>query len=397
MKGKGNMRRNIYTILFTVIIASIFIGCTETPLFYTIENETEVEDGSLDNTITFTNLGTFDSNYVGAGKKLWYRPTSGGSWSKLSLPSGYDGTNAGVSSMIIIGATLYVSVYTSPQASSAIYSKASIAAGWNQLVDNADKDSRTGYSIYRLFDSGGGFLYINRLEYLIYDEFGHEEIIASKLFSGTLTNATIVNVNNKTDLGNGFIKGMISNALIYNEFTDSKLQGTLCTRISAQDYDIDATSPESDENYFAIGEGNSYIFLSVKDTDGTNPLYYKIGGVWTQLTGLPEDDALISSFCYINDLVTNTFIVGTTDYVSSSSLYYADGYYQIDTTSTPTISDNSFSDSSNYTTTDDDLRYATINQFYFDTTGTDTLFALTQGHGVWQNKLSGTSRIWVWE
>ncbi len=386
-------------ILFIIIISASFLwSCTDQAggLFYSLEQETAISNGTLEKDITIGSMEKSGNYYLIATGEFQYRKVDADNDTEWSIcePAG-EYKDYLCYNMILTDGYTFASFF-STDGSDYILVKAdtsSIDSGlkWSSPLTVSDTAGTDEKVID--FTKAGSLLFLSTVDsssrYSIYSgpingfsETTPLEIIASDLTVGGELKADYdgseywIIFGNRLYSGDGTQSGTSNvTADVYSESESAYLKGDGFTGILCTDADPAAGT----EVYLTSEEG---VLLVRKN------------GAWEILENTYDDDGLFESLYGIKRFTVGTDI----DIILAAS---ESGYYEMDADNT--IENKSFispklaaSDLTNY------IQYSSIElsdsiilDFFVDeATDSEKVFALGYNSGLWKNSLQGTARFW---
>ncbi len=434
------------SIIFLPLLILIITACSETGIFYSLENETVlVDSNNLNNKTVFSNMVDADNYYIGNGGtalKYRFKVDDISSWSTLATPDDSYASDDINNSMVMVGDDLYISrssydgsnvvsgIYRLPNAKTLTTSNVTnvTSASWQTIVEDEVEKSASNpydYKIYKLHNAQAATLnclFINRLTYDMANSYSTPSLSNSTLYvTDTPTTISGNDVSNNTteitltdyfdfikdDEGNPILDGS-DIQYIYVEvdkITSGNFEYWMIINDSTNGRIIKAANVADESTIsFSLSIETDKILTDIfeYDTDtifasnSEGSYYYSIneGSTWTESTD-SKSGVKLNGFADIGTLASDNIIVGTTANTSGGT-----GYYQIDTTDPGVILDSgteegNFSEINNYNSSD--LSNASIAGFCFDDTNL-RLFAYTENYGVWLNfDVDDTATtLWNW-
>ncbi len=413
-------------IIFLLLLILIVTACSETGIFYSLENETVlVDNNNLNNKTVFSNMVVAGNYYIGnRGTAVMYRSNNAAddisSWSTLATPDDSYASDDINNSMVLLGTSdLYISrtSYDGSNVVSGIYRldlstftnlDNVTSASWQTIVENEVEKSASNpydYKIYKLHNAQAATLnclFINRLTYDMENTYSTPSLSNSTLYV-TDTPTTI----SGNDVSSGTTEITLTDYFDYVEEDPVKIYtyvevekitsgGTkfwMTINTSSKGQIISAVDT-GDISTLSFGISNSTNDTFIKDiyefnsdkifaSNSLGSYYYSAdgGSIWSTSSTV-QSGTYFYGFADISSFATNNIIVGTIANTSGGT-----GYYQIDTTSAGTMEavladTGNFSEINNYNSSD--LSDASIAGFCIDDTNL-RLFAYTENYGVWLN------------
>jgi len=409
-------------ILFMPFIVFLFLSCSGTAIFYTLENEEKVRDSNNFNSSTPVNhILPFSSGgsdyYITHGKQLWYSLAGSDQnpWQIAPLPSSYS-EHVSVPSIAAFGSRLYAVLSDYESDSAVTLGFYTSPDQQMQEVISYHREAGSGDNDFYFYDLAlfpvlNG-LYISKVKHSWNTQSSSSSsVVGCELYyygSGDYPDSTLDDAHKVTltGLSDPFvIKDMVSNGtetyLILNKTgsnVNSYRAGMLFMGVNSNPDSFSEVSMSTNYSYNRIYYSQSTLFISTRSDSRVHPILFKTGaGSWNSING--PDDIQFSSFLDISSIKDHTILVGTrADVISGSQTYYnGDGYYEIDLSdiANPVIRGNTFSSPTNYSSTD--LNSATIMDLFLDNKdGRSKIYASTSGTGLWMNKFSSNDNARIW-
>lgn len=418
--------------IFYISLILIMIGsCSETGLFYSLENEEVEEDNNdLNDSAQFENMidtdtsSTTDGYYIGnAGMTVYYRDKteSYSSWSSMTMPSSVASTefasDATTSSMVYISPYLYASriSHDGDDYVSGVF-RLDIDLTSNDPGDVSSSDwteieSYTGdeddYMYYKLF-TVNGIMYINALSkdddpddddnYTAYSTV----YTSSSPDTAASVSTNYTNINGYLDFGEDenddddivYTEEVIGVAfdsnstywLIYNNPHEDVEEGHAYFDSSSDFSSGSVSSTDTDymiTDIFAYSDSDSTNTdrILISDVEGSIYSYDVTNTGWDDDVDVDDADidCVFHGFADIDVLSSDMIIIGTTAYDSNEG----EGYFQLDMSDSTLTIDEDDEFSSNYSSSSS-LYDASITGFLMDENN-ERLFAYTEDEGVWLN------------
>ena len=395
--------KNIMLIITILLLVFLSFGCSDKELgiFYSIEQEREVEDNTIENDASIGDMVLFGESYYAAAGNLYTvnaesnfdyhtRASSEGKWSKDSnLPADKLCFSIGVTP--VDGSDALLGVFYAKNGDSAddpdshLYMKN--GSSWEIVTETEDMiiekfigTADCGFILSYTLDSS------NNRSYSI---FTIDDSLNLNEISSSLTTSSYFDLALDRDSGTSKYWIIYGPGLYTIPLTDL-LTGTL-TEEDSTFY----VGEETDDSDLLKGIYYSDIFNGLFLSKQSGAVYYRPDdGSWETL-----DDSLSTG---PGDFIDFTMLDGTEILLAGT----INGYYELDLTDGIT---GEFS-LPEYTAEQDsyltlDLRYSTVESFFThsftDTEGTERrlLFALTRNNGLWSNGYYDTSddteyRVW---
>ena len=368
---KKNTVLYIVAVLFLAVFSVMFSSCNQSDvgIFYGIETEEKIKDGSLTNSLTIGAMDKLGTElFIAAGKV--YKKTSGTSedWAKCSTPSGYD---LCTSLTVFEDTAIYAIWFDIDDADTALFSSADgntwtkVAAAFSgdlSLVKSAHSAANDGVMVVSTVTGSNTGIYYTTQD-------------------GTAFTAMGINaLGGHFDIDyDGSNYWFLTQEKIYEE-TDSDLTTLPAAVLNKID----------DDEYFR------YIYTYDENHVYVNRSY----GEFSYYNGTSWDNSVENLAVNVNDMTVFSVNAIPTFFVGTWSL----GYYEpdspgllIDDLDNPE-SDSITCDYSTYNASD--LRYSAVLGFFADDltgdgdTADDELYALTYGEGLWKNVDDSGERIW---
>mgnify|MGYP001223701200 CR=1 FL=1 len=396
-----HVRRND-TLFRIVAVAGLAIaslaGCTRGTqgIFATIEVEEKTDTSNLvDNTtvsaLVRTAIGGSDRYVVLAGTKVFTRETASSSWSEVGGPSGLAAVQlAGInsdSSADTVVEEVYAVFFDSAAAEYHLYSLQASGTGvaWNEVADTSVWQASDGYQVTGLVGAGDRmFMSVSRnpdasdaadkQRELWSIAAGPAVPVVLGGFSDSLRDAAYDGTN-LVVVGRGTLIARTTDITAASSLTDISASVTNAKGVGAFPSGLSGTGNDA----FAIVTLDGTVSVS---TDG--------GSTWTEADGSLSDRSL-SDIAWVAH--RGMFVVGTrseTDFGTTRR-----GYYEATATAGSPYS-FSFTNDIGDSYSGSELAVSAIT--FFEYFSDNTLFALTNGKGLWRTVYPTTgTTTWQWE
>lgn len=389
-------------------LVALVASCSQVPIFYNIEREVLIEDGNLDNNISFTDMTKLtysaEDYYLAAGKEIWFRRVTDKNWTKIGNPSGYTKSVSGTTGMAYIGGEIVSAFYSEPgTGKTALFSATFNGTGsvtWTMITgsrvdSHGDEYEDLYYTRYYLF-MANNHLFINKVNYHNYYDNGEKtDIDSSQLYH--FSNATIaLNAGSQVTMPASFNKTVVRDVIhtgsAYWILYNNSGEGVIASGGSPGSMsEMTLSGVDNSCQFMAMARVGTLSLLSASTGETENHLYYSTdnGANWTR----KKTDLLISCFLDISTIKADTVLAGCQSYVVNGTSYTSEGYVEFDTADY-SLGSNSFSDDDNFDSSE--LSETSIRGLYLDS-ALDTVFALTWNKGLWRNVEENGERNWIWE
>ena len=378
----------LYIITATVFISILFSSCNQSDvgIFYGIEKEEKIKDGSLSNSIT---IGAMDKLltelYIAAGKV--YKKTSGSSedWRKCSTPSGYDLCT----SLTSFNGSIYAVWFDMDDADTALF-KTADGNSWTRVTDS---DFTGNFSIVKSVNST--YMVVSSVTgsntgLCFVSDTGNNDEFNIIQYSGT--NLNVVGGHFDIDYDSTNYYWFLTKEKIYLE------NGSDLTNFTSLD-SIEVDKDGSGSNDYDIDKDEYFNYLYAYD-DGNHVYANRSFGKFSYYNGTSWNNSVENLNVNVNDMIVFEVNTIPTFFVGTWSL----GYYEPES---PGLSISSLDSPERDSITCDyatyrasDLQESAVLGFFKDDltgdgdTSDDELYALTYGKGLWKNVDNSGERNW---
>ncbi|RKX86723.1 MAG: hypothetical protein DRP57_00930 [Spirochaetes bacterium] len=360
----------LFFIAATAVLTMFIYSCTDSssPIFYTLENEKQVVDTSLDNSLSVHSFVTDGTNYYAAAGSIFYRSVQAGSqtWNKVTSSGVSDasGTTMLCNKLVEFNGKYYAAFISQDGNTHGLYSTDSLGSSitWTKATYEEISDKQ----ITNIIVVNGNLLAV-RLEstnpgtyYLYYSSDG-----ASFTEATALSEGPVPIIDAAYDNASSEYWVMTENKL----FKGSDLSGLTET--------ASPTAPPEGFGGIIYSADFSKLFVSTQ-----NGIIYGSddnGAAWSQVGDTAKVSDKSVPFGGFAKIDNSTIFVATKGY----GFYIITGGTVISRFTNSTISG---------------LYNAVINSFYVDSSANlGTVFICTSGSGLWSNATPNDDTAWKWE